>query len=375
MICPQCGGQVSKDATFCTFCGANLGAAISRPPQPDSYPGSAGPSAYPAPSPYQAPRKRGTNWAAICCIFLIIIVIGGLFAMSTILTMFGSLFDGFPWDTDFGEPRLLATYNYTVEMDNDTQIIGVDLDFLINTGGVIVGVGSDSMTNHLEVSQEVWTSNESLTLNPSQVARFQNSTAGNITTVSFDSTPGNSQYSYIVYVVLHPDLAVGLTMDLNTGGFNFTTSRDLLLRHVDVDINTGAVFVTLGGITFLNFTQGTIVTNTGVIVMGVSNWNMTQDCILDVETNTGAIFLNQTQTVEFNQTLEFNLDANTGSITAGIEYGTDVGLKVTTVVKTGTDTVNGLPGGQSSNYGSVLTHLDMDFYANTGSIIVDVASV
>jgi hypothetical protein len=303
-------------------------------------------------------------------------IIGGLFAMSTILSLLSKwiTFPG-PWGSDFGEPRLLATNNYTVDIDNDTQIIGVDLDFLVNTGGVIIGIGDGSMTTHLEVTQEVWTSNETLTYDPLQAARLQNTTGGNITTVTFDSTPGNDDYSYLLYVVLHPDLALGLTMEINTGGLNFTTQQDLFLRHIDVDINTGAVFLTLGDITFLNFTQGTIATNTGAIIMSVSNWNMSQDCNLDVETNTGAIFLNQTQTVTFDQSFTFNISANTGSIVAGVDYGTGVGLMVTTAVTTGTETVNGLPGGASANYGSVLTHLDMDFIANTGSITVDVASV
>ncbi len=373
VFCPHCGGSVSDDASFCPYCGGRLTRVVAQPPltPPSRTPARQAP---PTDISYleSAPRKKGFNWGALCCGVLIIIIVVGSIGAIMVLSWLPSWF---PDGWDFGEPRKIGSENYSVPMNNATPIVGVDLVFIVEVGAVIIGTGTDLMSTHVEITQEVWTTNDSITYNSLLTPKFQNTTAGNITTVTFSSVSGPDDYWYVIHVTLHPGLALGLDMDLSTAAFNFTTTRDIVLRPLNININTGAILIELGGITTLNFTQGNLTTLTGAISLSSSNWNMTNNCTLNLITNTGAISINQTQTIAFSHTLRLEAEANTGAISAEYFYGTNVGVKVDASSDVGPVSVNGVTSGVTPNYGTALTHLDTYFHTSTGAVDVDVVAV
>ena len=266
-------------------------------------------------------------------------------------------------------PRVLATESYAVAMDNDT--IGIDLDIEMIVGPITMIIGESSMTNLVDIQQEVWTSNRSLTYNPSRIATFDETNAANVTTVSFDAHSGYYQYYYDLEITVHPSVAIGLQVVIGVGSLTWITSDDLTLRNLDVLTGTGSIELDLQGTTLLEFASGKLTTGTGSIDFSSANLNMTQDSILDLNTGTGSIDISLDQTLDFNQTLFMDVDTGTGSIDALVDYSNAIGLNVTTDTNTGIIDVSGLTSGLSTNYASVGTHIDFDLRTTTGSIELD----
>lgn len=379
MFCSQCGGQIPDGATFCPSCGTPVTPTriptppvgkpqpMQQPPPLIQQPPPPTPIQYqqqPPPQPlYQTPPpkpKKGTNWGAICCVFLIVILAAGTFAVISLLPLI---------PIDIGEPRLLGTESYSVALDNDS--IAVDFDIELAAGPLILIIGDPSMTNLVDIQQEVWTINQSVTYDPAQVAMFQNTSATNITTVSFDSDDGYSQYYYDLEITVHPSVALGVAVDTGAGTFSWSTTNNVTLRQLDIQTGAGTITVDLQGTTMLNLTMGTLTTGAGSITFSAKDLNMTQNATLDFDTGAGSIDLAFDQSIAFNQTLLVEASTSAGSIDATLDYSNLVGLNVTTEADVGSVDIDGLTGGLSSNYGSVSTHLDFDLRTSTGSIEVN----
>lgn len=369
MYCKYCGEELPEGSVYCSACGNQLDISPTGVPPKATMPVSPqGRPQYVKQSEIRRSggpvytKDSGTNWI-IACFGIIIIgcIIFAIFVAAMVFLVFPYL------QPPIYQPRYLGTEEFAISVGNGTMT-GLNLDLSTTVGWIDTKVDSALTADYIFVNQKVYTSRNDLSYDVNRVADFQANRTGNVTTVRFDSSEGHKDYYYHLTVTINPNVALGLEMHTTTGLITFESQEKLTLTNLDVEAATGAVSLNFQDTTYLNFTQGSISTTTGLITVTSTNFNMSQDCTLDITTTTGGHDISLTQTIDFGQTLTINTVANTGFIEVNMGYGSNVGLSVTAETDTGNIDVSGLSDGTTSNYASTTTHIDFDLETNTGGI-------
>ncbi|MFX0093101.1 MAG: zinc-ribbon domain-containing protein [Candidatus Hodarchaeota archaeon] len=376
MYCKHCGEDLPEGSTFCPSCGNRLGGGYAGAPpkktvttSPMASEGT--PQFVKQPTTYTSaetsmPRytkSSSTNWVPICLGIIIVIFIGFVIIVALIVAI---LLLFFPLAANYTIPYHLGTEVFSIPTDSSRT--NLNLDFTVGAGLIQMDVGTSSMGDSIYVTQEVWTAKRDISYDTSQVANFVGSTTDNTTTLTFNAFEGSEDYYYMLYVTVHPDIALGLDMSTVAGSISFESYEEITLTALNLETGAGSIDLGLYQTTHLQFTSGTIFANAGSIDLTSNNFNLAQDSTLDLTTNAGSINATLNQVIDFNQSLNINANANAGSINIDAYYANSIGLSVTTETNAGSADISGLINGFTDNYSWATTHIDFDLKTSAGSI-------
>ncbi|MFX0065688.1 MAG: zinc ribbon domain-containing protein [Candidatus Hermodarchaeota archaeon] len=369
MYCKYCGEELPEGSVYCSACGNQLeisstGVApkTTMPVSPQGQPRYVKQSEIRRSGGPVYTKDSGTNWI-IACLGIIIIgcIIFAVFVAAMVFLVFPYL------QPQMYQPRYLGTEDFAISVGDGTTT-DLNLDLSNTVGWIDMKVDSALTADYIFVNQKIYTSKMDLSYDVNRVADFHSNSTGDVTTVTFDSYEGHENYYYHLTVTINPNVALGLKVHTTTGLITFESQEELTLTNLDVEATTGGVDLNFQDTTYLNFTQGFISTTTGFINLASANFNMAQDCTLDITTTTGGNNIDLTQTIDFGHTLTINTATSTGFTEVNAAYGSSVGLSVIAETSTGSIDFVGLSNGVTTNYASTTTHINFDLETNTGGI-------
>lgn len=150
---------------------------------------------------------------------------------------------------------------------------------------------------------------------------FDNQTVGDVLTlnskVQLDSKFG-SQAKVVVSIYLDPDLILNLNVSSTTGQVSFTGDKPTEIRYLNLETTTGTVQAHLHG----NLTVAgniSLKTTTGEVHYRMSELDILENCNLNLQSTTGSVYMDFTQTRLTQGNIKVDIATTTGSINIGLK--------------------------------------------------------
>ena len=312
--CRRCGTQLEENARFCHRCGIPVDPYAVPPVQqqpvyyPPAYQQVPPPQAQTKPHRpmYKDPIVIGT--VALVVILLTAVVIGA-FMIAPIN----------PWSYNNSQSNQNPDLK-TLNLNFHTNVGQVNVMTLeIGDRNVLISVQGNGSYGFLGGSAEPVT------------FTFDNQTVGDTLTVNSQINVDESateRSNVAVQIFIDPALALNLNVSSSTGKVSFVADKATTLQSLYLESTTGEVEANL---------QGNL-TITGDITLKSStadvNFRLSQDAIegnrtVNLESSTGSVVADLTQTKAFNGNLHVNAATTTGSVNVGLTIDGAVAAKIT----------------------------------------------
>jgi hypothetical protein len=210
---------------------------------------------------------------------------------------------------------------------------------------------------------------------------FTNETQNNVLTVNTKVTEANGFFTNNFYVTctiyVNPALILNLNVTTQAGKITLDSEKPAVFQSINLQANAGNVESNLQNATISG--NLTLKTSAGSVYYGMSQASVLGNQTVDVQSTTGSLTMNITQTKTMHGNLHVNANTDVGTVNVGLVIDGDVGAKI--VSQTGSlgsihaDTQN-FSGNQSpiqSNDFPAGSNIEINSQTNLGSINIDAA--
>jgi hypothetical protein len=301
--CRRCGTQLEDDARFCHKCGTPVVTYVP-------------PAAY---TPVAQPVQIGQHqpWRkdpyVIAAIGLVVILVSAALIVSLLVAPLGSwsLSDSFA--------------------DSNSNVDTINLNFVTDIGRVNIATmeQQDSNIGIYVISNGSrgiigGSSNIPVTIT------FDNQTTGNVLNVNSKVAIENvytSRADLTCQIYVNPALKLNLNVTSTTGHVSFTADKATTIKSLNLQTTTGEVEANLqGNVTIAG--DISLRTTTGAI-----NYRMNENAVsgnhtINLQSTTGSVTLDITQTKTLSGNLQVNAAATTGSVNVGLIIDGGVSAKI-----------------------------------------------
>jgi len=297
--CRRCGVQLEEKARFCPKCGTPVVTCMQ-------------------PSAPTASTKQPKPWhkdpLILAAIGLVVIIVSAVIIVAFLVAPFST------WDLG----RTLEDYTpnvNTVNLNFQTNIGRVSINTLkIADNNIGIYVQANGSRGILGDSGEI----------PVNIS-FENQTVGNVLTVDSKVTVENrfsSRATVDIQIYLDPALNLNLNVTSLKGQVSFTADKPVTIQALSLHALTGEVQANLQEKVTLT---GDIIikTTTGAVNYRMSQTNIKSNSTLDLQSTTGTVTMDITQTKTLQGNLQVNADTVTGSINIGLRIDGGVSAKIT----------------------------------------------
>ncbi len=344
--CRRCGTQLEENARFCHKCGTPVVTYI--------------PPVAPA-APVAPPRPWRKDPYIGAAIGLLVILVSAAIIVGLLVAPLSTWSKG----SSFG--------------DNNPNVDTVNLNFVTDIGRVNIAtmqlpdsnIGIYVMANG---SRGILGGSES----PVTIT-FDNQTAGSVLTVNAQVTIENAHMSrtqVTCQIYVNPALNLNINVSSTTGQVSFSADKATTIQSLNLQTTTGEVEANLQG----NITVAgdiSLRTTTGAVNFRMSENAVSGNHTINMQSTTGSVTMDITETKTLAGNLQVNADATTGSINIGLTIDNGVAAKITS--HTGTfgnihTNLNNFSGDdallQSSNYPAT-SNIEINNSVVTGNVNVD----
>lgn len=295
--CRRCGAQIEENARFCYKCGTQVAAYVV-PPSPVK----------------STPIHKDPFLLAV--IGLVIILVTVLIVVVVLLVPVS------PW-------------NISESLEDKTPNVNtLNLNFDTNIGQVNVAtmkVGESNVYIYVKVDGSRGIFGE--TDIPVTIL-FDNKTAGGVLNVTSKVQLGSqlvSQANVVVNIYVDPELTLNLNVTSTTGQVSFTGDKPAEIGTLNLQTTTGTTQAHLhGNINVLG--DISLKTTTGEVHCRMSEVNIMKNCSLNLESTTGSVYMDLTQTKNIHGNMKVDIATTTGSINIGLTIDNDIGAAITSQV-------------------------------------------
>jgi len=156
-----------------------------------------------------------------------------------------------------------------------------------------------------------------------------------------------------VQIYIDPTLHLNLNVTATTGKISLTADQDITIESLSLQAVTGDVETNLQGKASIHGPVA-LRTLTGEVNLRIHEIGFHDNCTLDLQTTTGNIIMDITETNRLNGNIEVNAAVSTGTIYLGLEVDGGIGAKVSSATNMGSIETNlvGFSGDQSPLYSS-----------------------
>ncbi len=337
--CRKCGAKLEDDARFCYRCGTPVAEL-----QPET-------------APARTARPAGRNPLIIPVIILVAIVLTAVIVTAIVFA-----------------PVNPVNFNQTNEV-TQPNINRLNLNFEADIAEItIFAENLTGKTIQLTVSAQGSTSVFG-SPNPVQVA-FNNQTAGNELTVTSKVTINNDIFSENIkvtcYIFIDPSLNISLKVKSNVGQIIFNADAPATIESLNLEATTGLVQASMENGTLLAG-EVSLKTTTGEVHFRMDKANVLGNVTVNLQSTTGLVDTNITETQELSGNVQVNAITTTGSVNLNVLIDNGVGARIESQTNIGgiTTDLQGFSGDkspiQSNNYPAESNFL-INMRTNTGGI-------
>jgi hypothetical protein len=240
--------------------------------------------------------------------------------------------------------------------DGSPDIDSLNLNFATNIGQINImtlEVGEKAVLIHVQGNgSSSFITNDDMPM----TVTFDNQTIGRTLTINSQINVENALTrgaDVSVQIYVDPKLHLNLNVTSTTGKISLTADRGVTIEALLLQTTTGDVEANLQDKAALN---GPVIlrTTTGEVNLRIHEIGVLGNCTLDLQTVTGNIAMDITETSQFDGNMEVNAAATMGTIYLGLEVDAGVAAKVTSATNMGSIETNlvGFTGDQSPLYSS-----------------------
>ncbi|MCW4000676.1 MAG: zinc ribbon domain-containing protein [Candidatus Bathyarchaeota archaeon] len=299
--CRRCGAQLQDYDRFCPKCGTPVITFTKAPAPP--------------PVPQSTPQKRLLKDPyVLAAIALVIIVVAAVLVVAFMFAPFSS------WSAQ-----------QTLQ-DNSAGVNRVNFNFNTDVGRVNVvtqKIADNNLLLHVSANGSKGLSGGNIE-NPVTVT-FENKTVGDVLDVTCtveveDTLSMGSNVVCDIYV--DPALTLNLNVSSATGQVSFAADKPTTVVNLNLHANTGEVQANLEKNVLVKGDLS-LKTNTGAVHFRMNQNQVEGNCTLDLQSNTGSVYLDVAQTKTLQGNLLVNALTDTGSINVGLNIDGGVAAKIT----------------------------------------------
>jgi len=294
--CRRCGTKLDEDAHFCLRCGTPVAVYVPIP-------------ALVVPArPARPIRKEPLVIAAVALIAI-------LLATVVVVAIIAAPVDSVNFNqTDQDSHQSINTLNLNVQADNaQVDIITQNIP---GQNILIITAASGS--------RGILDSNKPVTVT------FTNETQNNVLTVNTKITEANgfftNNFQVTCTVYVNPALNLNVNVTTQAGKITLDSEKPAVFQSVNLQANAGNVEVNLQNFTISG--NLSLKTSAGSVYYGLSQASVLGNQTVDLQSNTGEVTMNITQTKMMQGTLQVNAETNVGSVNVGLVIDGDVGAKI-----------------------------------------------
>lgn len=296
--CRRCGTKLDEDAHFCHRCGTPVA----------GYP--------PAPAPAVEHRPIWKEPLVIAALVLIAILVAAV--------VFAAL---------IAAPASSVNFNQT-DRDSHLGINTLNLNFQADNAQVNI-ITQNVHSQNILITTSASGSKGILDSNNPVTATFTNETQNNVLTVNAKITEANGFFTNNFHVTctiyVNPALILNLNVTTQAGKITLYSEKPAVFQSINLRTNAGNVELNLQNATISG--NLTLKTSAGSVYYGMSQASVLGNQTVDLQSTTGSLTMNITQTKTMQGNLHVNANTNAGSVNVGLVIDGDVGAKI--VSKTG----------------------------------------
>ena len=209
---------------------------------------------------------------------------------------------------------------------------------------------------------------------------FDNQTVNNELTVTSKVTDTNGlftrNFKVTCTIYVNPTLNLNLNVTTQTGEVTLSAEKPATFQSINLQANTGDVQVTMQNVTIAG--DLSLKTETGAVYYGMSQGSVQGNSTVNLQSTTGSVDMDITETKTLQGNLQVNAATTTGSINVGLQIDGDVGAKITSQATLGSinPNVQNFSGDQSplqSNNYPAASNIEINNRTNLGSININAA--
>lgn len=335
--CRRCGTKLDENAHFCQKCGTPV-------------------TTFAPAAPAKPMRK---DPLVITAIALISILVTAVIVSAVVFS-----------------PVYPVNFNQT-NQDNHPNINTLNLNFQAGTAQVDVITQNITDKNILIITSAV--GSRGIFGSPDLInVTFTNETVNNELTVNSKVTETNGFSTRNLHVTctiyVNPALKLNLNVTTQTGQVTLNAEKSTTFQSINLQATTGAVQA--------NLQNGTVTgnislkTQTGNVYYRMSQADVQGNCTVNLQSNTGSVNMDITETKRLQGNLQINANTELGSVNVGLSIDGTVGAKIISQTNLGNihSDLQNFSGDQSpiqsDNYPSA-SNIEINNRTNLGSININ----